>query len=175
MIDPTRFVSANFTDNFPELEEEAVAELEHLLFSRLLEQGQVAVGGEVLEFAGRTNFKLRVKRPNRSVWSIPLKQIRDSVRRILREGLQVLEQEPFVPARGSRTSTTIEGLRLLLQSIPPEEYLSRSFIGNEVEHQVYGVGKILRINSSGNVEIEFPEKCVLLKPEFFRLKMDLNR
>lgn len=174
MIDPTRFVSANFTDNFPQLEEEAVAELENLLFSRLLEQGQVTVGEEVLEFAGRTNFKLRVKRPNRSVWSIPLKQLRDTLRQVLREGPQILDQEPFVVSRGGRTTTTSEGLRLLLLSIPPEEYQSRSFIGNEVEHGVYGVGKIVRINDSGNVEIEFPEKCVLLKPQFFRLKLEPN-
>jgi len=59
---------------------------------------------------------------------------------------------------------------LLLNVLPELEYKNRSFVGNPVVHPTYGEGKVIRISDSGNVEVQFKERLVRLKPNFIKLK-----
>ena len=47
-----------------------------------------------------------------------------------------------------------------------------SFVGNPVIHPTLGDGKVIRISDSGNVEVQFKDRTVRLKPNFIKLKMN---
>jgi len=172
MIESEVLEGCQFQEKFLLLEREYVSELENMIFSQLLQFGQVEVGdkNEILEFSGRTNYKIRVRRPNRNVWSVPLKNLQDAIRKVLREGEISREKGAFLTTKNGKPSPLETPLKMLLESIPWTEFEKRSFVGNAVQHEVYGTGFIQRISESGNVEIEFGERKVLLKPGFFELK-----
>lgn len=169
MIDPAKFESGEFKKIFEDLENTALDELENMVLSQLIEQKVLRIYGledETLEFAGRTNFKLRLKRPNKNVWSISLKALRDALRLALRQGkLPALDET----VRGKVGKKELPML-LLLHAIPNDEVESRSFVGNKVIHEILGEGKIVRISQSGNVEIQFNNKTTKLKPGFVILQ-----
>ncbi len=170
MIDPAKFKSPKFSEVFEELENLFLNELENLLINQLIEQKEIRLHDfrdETLEFAGRTNFKLTLKRPNKNVWSVSLKTLHDALRHILREGK--------VPSLDDKSLELDEHDRLpiimLVHCIPEQEYQVRSFVGNIVEHEVLGEGRILRIGKSGNVEVQFHDRKAKLKPDFVTLKL----
>ncbi len=171
MIDPTKFKSPKFSDVFEELENLFLDELENLLINQLIEQKEIRLHDfmdETLEFAGRTNFKLTLKRPNKNVWSVSLKTLRDALRHILREGkVPTLEDKSLELNEHDRLP-----IIMLVHCIPEEEYRARSFVGNIVKHEVLGEGRILRIGKSGNVEVQFRDRMAKLKPDFVRLKLN---
>lgn len=171
MIKPTHFTSCDFKNTFEALEEHFLDELEGLLVSKLMEQKSITLPNaenEVVEFAGRTNYKIRLKRPNKSVWSVSFQEFRESIRTVLRNGgldpLQVNGEKP-AKKRNMELPTLI-----LLHILPDEEYKSRSFVGNQVEHQTMGEGEVLGITNKGNVEVKFDDRKVMLKPRFVKLK-----
>lgn len=171
MIESKKFSSPNFNENFQQLEKLFVDELEQKVVSTLVEKRTIVLPGtrdEVLEFAGRTNYKLRLKRPNKNVWSVPLQTFRESIRKVLREGkLTPLEQNAKAPRNKSGEDAL--ATLLLLHILPEEEYYLRSFVGNQVHHPTLGEGKVVRITDSGNVEVAFAERVVRLKPDFVQL------
>ncbi|MFZ0389385.1 MAG: hypothetical protein WAN36_02915, partial [Calditrichia bacterium] len=119
-----------------------------------------------LEYAGKTNFKIRFKRPNKNVWSVPFQDFRESIRHVLREGrLNAVEAE-----EDHQKETMDLPTLLLLHVLPDEEFARRSFVGNKVDHPTMGEGRIVRITASGNVVVEFLERQVKLKPGFIKLK-----
>ena len=59
---------------------------------------------------------------------------------------------------------------MLLNVLPEKEYKKRSFVGNPVIHPTYGEGIVVRISDTGNVEVQFKERLVRLKPNFIKLK-----
>jgi hypothetical protein len=59
---------------------------------------------------------------------------------------------------------------LLLNVLPEKEYKKRSFVGNPVIHPTYGEGIVVGISDTGNVEVQFEERLVRLKPNFIKLK-----
>jgi len=172
MIEETKFTTADFNKALLELEYHYINELENLLISKLMEQKSVQLEGladEVIEFAGRTNYKIRLRRPNKNVWSIPFRDFRESIRKVLRFGTSGLlkdnETEP-IPKK-----IKIEyPIALLLNVLPEKEYKTRSFVGNPVIHPTLGDGKVIRISESGNVEVQFKDRTVRLKPNFIKLK-----
>lgn len=173
MIESSVLEQLNFAENYSELEEQFVSELENMILSQLIENGRVtsqAKGEDVIEFAGRTNFKIRVKRPNKNVWSIPIQLLKEAIRKVLREGKLLTTGGSYAVSKTGKPSHLETPLKLLLASVPEEEYRKRSLVGNLVTHEVYGEGIIRRITNTGNVEIEFENKVALLKPGFFELK-----
>ncbi|MFN2126714.1 MAG: hypothetical protein ACK2TU_02545, partial [Anaerolineales bacterium] len=59
---------------------------------------------------------------------------------------------------------------MVLHILSDEEYASRSFVGNAVEHPTLGLGKVMAISDSGNVEVKFRDRVATLKPGYVRLK-----
>ncbi len=172
MINESRLTSTDFKKVFSELEESCVGELEDLLLSRLMENKSVVVPGtdeEILEFAGRTNYKIRLKRPNKNVWSITFQEFRESIRKVLRKG-RLDEFNGKAKSQGEKGNGFDLPTQLLLHVLPNEEYRRRSFVGNTVVHPTMGEGAVVGISDSGNVEVEFQERVVMLKPGFVKLK-----
>ncbi|MEJ2634441.1 MAG: hypothetical protein P8184_04005 [Calditrichia bacterium] len=172
MIESTKINSSNLKTTLEELEEVFLDELENMLVTRLMENKRVVLPGtknNVVEYAGRTNFKIRLKRPNKNVWSITFQDFRESIRKVLREG-------NLAPVDGMGDGGSVKNGKFdlptlfLLHVLPPEEYSKRSFVGNHVVHPTLGEGEVLRISDSGNVEVEFPSRVVMLKPSFVELK-----
>ena len=153
------------------LEELYINELEDMLFSRLIENERIQLAGnasEIIEFAGKTNYKIRLRRPNKNVWAIPFKDFRESIRMVLRAGtdkLKVKENNTSSPSAEMKFATS-----LLLNILPEKEYETRSFVGKRVVHPKWGEGKILTISDSGNVDVQFKERVARLKPNFIKLK-----
>lgn len=171
MISPFNFDSSNFEENFRQLESAFVAELEEMMISTLIDKKSVEVMGnwkETIEFAGKTNFKVRLKRPNKNVWSVPVQSIKDSIKKVLREGELVSISENFKDKKVSVNNKELP-LQMLLHILPDKEYENRSFVGNQVVHPTLGEGKIERITESGNVEIRFSDRVVKMKPNFINL------
>ena len=172
MIEETKFKSVVFNQALLELEDTYVNELEDMLISTLMEQKTVQLQGnidEVIEFAGRTNYKIRLRRPNKNVWSIPFRDFRESIRKVLRIGTSGLldngSQDTILKKEKIDFPTA-----LLLNVLPEKEYKKRSFVGNPVVHPTYGDGRVIRISDSGNVEVQFKDRMVRLKPNFIKLK-----
>jgi len=173
MIEPTRFESSNFETVFDVFESAFVEELEEMMVNKLFEQKALEIPGtdhEILEFAGRTNYKIRLKRPNKNVWSVPLKSIRASIKKVLREG-QIDSAEKKNRGRGVLNPEHALPVSWLMRTLPEEEFDARSFIGNVVEHPTLGEGKVCRISDNGNVEVKFKRRSVMMKPGFVRLKI----
>lgn len=173
MINPSKFESPDFTKVFETIENMFVEELTTIMVDKLFEEKSLTIPGtenEILEFAGRTNYKIRLKRPNKNVWSIPLQDIRDSIKKVLREG-KLLPVEGKVTAADEKNKNHILPLNWLLHILPEEEYRERSFVGNIVRHPTLGEGEVLRITDSGNVEVKFAERTAMLKPNFVQLKL----
>jgi hypothetical protein len=153
------------------LEEIYINELEDMLFSRLIEDKRIQLDGdvnEIIEFAGKTNYKIRLRRPNKNVWAIPFKNFRESIRAVLREGtdkLKIKENHSNSQSNEMKFATS-----LLLNILPEKEYNIRSFVGKRVVHPKWGEGKILSISDSGNVDVQFKDRVVRLKPNFIKLK-----
>jgi hypothetical protein len=153
------------------LEELYINELEDMLFSHLMENKRIQLAGnvsEIIEFAGKTNYKIRLRRPNKNVWAIPFKDFRESIRMVLRAGtdkLKVNENSISSPSAEMKFATS-----LLLNILPEKEYKTRSFVGKRVVHPKWGEGKILTISDSGNVDVQFKERVARLKPNFIKLK-----
>lgn len=174
MIDPLNFKSANFKETFEELEEAYLDELGESLIRRLMEKKSVELPGaakEVLEFAGRTNYKIRLKRPNKNVWSVSFQDFREAIRKVLRKGrLNSLEgqNEKSAESTGPFDLPT----SMLLHILPDDEYKKRSFVGNRVIHPTMGEGRVVHITDTGNVEVKFDERIVKLKPTFVKLKRE---
>lgn len=173
MISPSKLEDTNFSQVFGVLEAAYVSEIENMLVANLIENKTVEIPGtdkDSLEFLAKTNFKLRLKRPHKNVWSVSLQSLKDSIRKVLREG----KLEP-VSEKSTSNSVKTRGFELpvflLLHTVPNEEFLNRSFVGNKVTHPQLGEGEVIRISDSGNVEIQFPEKTILLKPGFIQLKV----
>lgn len=171
MIEPSKITSSDLNQALHELEDLYIDELENMLMSQLMDQKSVHLYGktdEILEFAGRTNYKIRLRIPNKNVWSISFKDFRESIRKVLRTG-----PSKILDGNGSTTPTREENLdyptNLLLHVLPNDEYKNRSFVGNKVNHPTWGVGKIVSISDSGNVEVEFTNRKVILKPNFIKL------
>lgn len=172
VIEPQKLKSPEFNQTFQELEEYYVDELENMLLAELVEKKSLKLAthqDEVIEFAGKTNYKIRVRRPHKNVWSIPLKDFRKSIRRVLRQGaLDPLNEKRLESTKFERVSDL--PTKILLHILPDEEYKQRSFVGNTVVHPTLGSGKVIAISESGNVEIEFENRVAKLKPDFVRLK-----
>jgi len=169
MIEPTRFTSPDFNQVFGEVEATFVDELEKLVISRLIENKTVKLPGaedEVLEYAGRTNFKIRIKRPHKNVWSIPYKSLREAIRSVLRRGKLL----PVVEKANKRSEERELALPWLLHILPEEEYYRRSFVGNKVVHPSLGEGEVEEITDTGNVKVKFSDRVAMLKPSFVKLK-----
>jgi hypothetical protein len=172
MIEETKFKSVEFNQALLELEDAYINELEDMLISKLMEQKTIQLQGnydEVIEFAGKTNYKIRLRIPNKNVWSIPFREFRESIRKVLRIGTSGLMDN-------SNQSALLKKVRidfptaLLLNVLPEKEYKNRSFVGNPVVHPTYGDGCVIRISDSGNVEVQFKDRMVRLKPNFIKLK-----
>lgn len=173
MIETSKLPSTDFEKNFQELEGQYVNEIEGIISAQLFEKGHLAGDHEKaddLEFFGRTNYKIRLKQPNKNVWSVPIQLLKKSIRKVLRNGGNI--EEGVITGSGKKKSEASYEMpiKLLLKSIPGEEFQKRTFVGNTVDHKVYGEGIIKGINDTGNVEVKFPEREVLLKPEFCKLK-----
>lgn len=171
MINTEKLPSSNLQEALDSFETHFIEELEQMVVSRLFEIKTIHIPGtknDTVEFAGRTNFKIRLKRPNKNVWSIPLQSIRDSIKKVLREG----EIGPIeTPAKEPTKSNSLEmPLSLLLHTLPDEEYHARSFVGNAVIHPTLGEGRVSRISETGNVEVDFKDRHVMIKPGFVSLK-----
>jgi len=172
MINPSKLESEEFDKIFKQLETTYIEELENMMISNLMEKKSIEIPGtnhETIEFAGRTNFKIRLKRPNKNIWSVSVQTLKESIRRVLREGILL----PICSKIKEDTSKVKEfdlPVLMLLHTIPEQEYQTRSFVGNIVAHPTLGEGKILRITESGNVEIQFKDRKVKLKPNYVQLK-----
>lgn len=172
MIETSKLKGVDFHQNFEELEERFVDEIENIISSQLFEKGCINSepneNGDV-EFFGRTNFKIQLKQPNKNVWSVPIQLLKRSIKKVLRNGgdLETLT----LPEKKSNRSGYEVPIKILLQSIPEDEFKKRTFVGNAVNHSVYGEGVIKNINDTGNIEVEFNDREILLKPEFCKLKI----
>lgn len=171
MIESTKIKASNFDQALVDLEDHFIDEIESMLLSRLIEQKSIHLNGvenETIEFAGKTNYKILLRRPNKNVWSIPFKEFRDSIRKVLRVGtdsLTVHEDQKSAVGKDIKFETS-----LLLNVLPEKEYEVRSFVGNKVMHPHWGEGKIIYISETGNVEVQFKDRVVRLKPNFIKLK-----
>ncbi len=173
MIDPNLFTSSSFSENFQQLENQFVEELEHVIIANLMEKRTVTIPqlkDEVVEFSGKTNFKIRIKRPNKNVWSVPLQDFRDAIRKVLRKG-KLSGVEEVLKAPHNHREEQEKAILLLLHILPEEEFRRRSFVGNRVVHPTLGEGVVMEITESGNVVVQFPERTVKLKPGFIQLKL----
>ena len=172
MIEPSKFKSSNFSENFTELEELYIGELEELLVSELVKKKSLRIPGkkdEIVEYAGRTNYKIRIRRPNKNIWAIQFKDFRKSIREVLRRGK--LDSIKDQTNRGKSRASFIDlPTNILLHVLPDDEYRSRSFIGNQVEHPTWGEGKVVNISETGNIDVQFKNRVVTLKPSFVQLK-----
>jgi len=172
MIEETKIKSVIFNQALLELEDTYINELEDMLISKLMEQKTIRLHGnfdEVIEFAGRTNYKIRLRRPNKNVWSIPFREFRESIRKVLRIGTSGLYNNGSQNALLKKEKIDFP-TALLLNILPEKEYKNRSFVGNPVIHPTYGDGEVIRISDSGNVEVQFKDRMVHLKPNFIKLK-----
>ncbi len=172
MIDTSDLKHFDFSRHYPEMEERFIFEIETMIFETLIQQGRVAIEGDennVLEFYNRTNFKVRVKRPQKNVWSIPIQTLRNAIRKVLREGHLRREDGSLAIKIDTRPAKLDVPVQLLLRLVPEDEYVKRSLVGNKVRHNVYGEGRIQRITETGNVEVAFKDKIVKLKPQYFEL------
>jgi len=172
MIEENKFSTADFNKALLELEDHYINELENMLISKLMEQKSVQLEGlsdEVIEFAGRTNYKIRLRRPNKNVWSIPFRDFRESIRKVLRIGTSGLLKDNNVSSVPKKEKIDYP-IVLLLNVLPEKEYKTRSFVGNPVVHPTLGDGKVMRISESGNVEVQFKDRTVRLKSSFIKLK-----
>ncbi len=173
MIEPSKFTAPDFLQNFHDLELQYINEIEEMITSQLFNTGHLVFGEEssdILEFSGKTNYKIRIKRPHKNVWSIPIQLLKESIRNVLRSG-KLPEDKISKIEKKKVTKTNYDlPIQLLLQSVPQNEFLARTFVGNYVTHKVYGEGIIKRITENENVEVEFKDKEVLLKPNFCMLK-----
>jgi hypothetical protein len=161
LIEPEKLKSPDFQKTFHELEEYYIDELESMLLNLLIE--------ETIEFAGRTNYKIRVRRPHKNVWSIPLKDFRESIRKVLRQGmLDPINPKKLESTRFERPSEL--PTNMVLHILSDEEYERRSFVGNPVVHATLGLGKVVAISESGNVDVKFRDRVATLKPNYVRLK-----
>ncbi len=170
MIEPTKIKFSDLRQALQELEAQFVNELEDMLISQLMEKKSVQLYGqkdEVLEFAGKTNYKIRLRRPQKNVWSVSFKDFRESIRKVLRNGTSRLVSEGTPLAKRNKLDLPTS---LLLNVLPAQEYENRSFIGNKVTHPMWGEGNIVSISDSGNVEVQFTERIVTLKPNFIKLE-----
>lgn len=173
MIETSKLPSTDFEKNFEELEGQYINEIEGMISAQLFEKGHLPVNQEEVdevEFFGRTNFKIRLKQPNKNVWSIPIQLLKKSIQKVLRNGGNIEEGVTIASTKKSEANYEMP-IKLLLKSIPEEEFQKRTFVGNTVDHEVYGEGVIKSINDTGNVEVKFQERQVLLKPEFCKLRM----
>lgn len=173
MIDPGKIKSSELNIALQDLEESSVIELENMLISELIAKKCIRLHGrfeEVLEFAGRTNYKIRLRQPNKTVWSISFKDCRESIRKVLRLGTTTIFGEEQ-NSRAEKKDQLDHHTTLLLNVLPEQEYEIRSFIGNLVVHPNWGIGKLVRINENGNIEVEFKDRTVRLKPDFIKLKL----
>lgn len=171
MIDPQLLQSDNFEEIYPRLESGFVDELENLALNRLYRERFFELPGpthEKVEFVSKSNYKIRIKRPNKNLWSVPLQDFRKCIKVALREGTI----SPDIPFGDENAPPAEEELPLmsLLHVLPEEEYLKRSLVGNAVEHKTLGEGKIVRILESGNLEVQFKDQTLVLKPSFVKLK-----
>jgi ribosomal protein L19E len=172
MIKTSKLKSEDFSQTFSEMENRYIEELEEMLLSKLISEKSIHLSGkydETLEFAGRTNYKIRLRVPNKNVWSISFRDFRESIRKVLRNG--IITESEFVEDKTGATEKVFKQLTtLLLHVLPEEEYIERSFIGNSVIHPTLGSGKVISISDSGNVEVEFRDKIAKLKPNYIQLK-----
>jgi hypothetical protein len=172
LIEPEKLKSPDFQKTFHELEEYYIDELESMLLNLLIEKRCLKIKGdheETIEFAGRTNYKIRVRRPHKNVWSIPLKDFRESIRKVLRQGmLDPINPKKLESTRFERPSEL--PTNMVLHILSDEEYERRSFVGNPVVHATLGLGKVVAISESGNVDVKFRDRVATLKPNYVRLK-----
>jgi hypothetical protein len=173
MIEPCKLKSSDLNVALQDLEESSIIELENMLLTELLDKKSIRLHGrfeEVLEFAGRTNYKIRLRQPNKTVWSISFKDCRESIRKVLRLGTTTIFSEEQI-SRNDRKDQLDHHTTLLLNILPEKEYAIRSFIGNQVVHPNWGIGELTRINENGNIEVQFKDRTVRLKPNFIKLKL----
>ncbi len=173
MINTSKLKSLEFNQALYEIEDRYVNELENMLISKLIEEKSVHLHGkyrEILEFAGRTNYKIRLKIPNKNVWSISFRDFRESIRKVLRTG-KIFEynQENMNSALDNELFDL--PICLLLHVLPTKEYENRSFVGNKVIHPTLGNGKVISISDSGNVDVEFEDRVAKLRPNYIKLKL----
>ncbi len=173
MINTSKLKSLEFNQALYEIEDRYVNELENMLISKLIEEKSVHLHGkyrEILEFAGRTNYKIRLKIPNKNVWSISFRDFRESIRKVLRTG-KIFEynQENMNSAPDNELFDL--PICLLLHVLPTKEYENRSFVGNKVIHPTLGNGKVISISDSGNVDVEFEDRVAKLRPNYIKLKL----
>jgi len=172
MMDLTNRPDFDFESEYPVLEDELVAELENLIYNRLVKDRFIRLNDQAdneIEFLQRTTYKIMVRRPNKHVWSVPLPELRNAIRKAIRKGRPWDDQGNLTIEVPSKPQYLPKAIAALLQAIPEEEYQRRSLVGNRVVHNVYGEGVIQSITDTGNVEIVFKDKVALLKPRFFRL------
>lgn len=173
MVETSKLKSADFRQNFGELEAKFVDEIEDIISSQLFENGFLKANHsptENIQFFGKTNFKIRLKLPNKNVWSVPIQLLKRSIQAVLRNGGDV--ELLSLSDKKEDLSGYEFPIKLILKSIPQEEFDKRTFVGNAVCHDVYGEGEIKSINDTGNVEVRFRDRQVLLKPEFCKLKIE---
>jgi hypothetical protein len=173
MIEPGKLTSSDLNVALQDLEDSSIVELENMLISELLAKKSIRLHGrfeEVLEFAGRTNYKIRLRQPNKTVWSVSYKDCRESIRKVLRLGTPTIFGEGQI-SRTDKKDQLDHHTTLLLNILPEQEYEMRSFIGNPVVHPNWGIGRLTRINENGNIEVQFEDRTVRLKPDFIKLKL----
>lgn len=172
MIEVTELKSENLSQILNETEEVFVNELENMLLSKLIEEKSIRIQGqyeEVLEFAGRTNHKIRLRVPNKNVWSVSFRDLGESIRKVLRTG-SIFSDEIVSGNSKSGDQVFDHHTNLLLHILPQKEYEKRSLVGNEVVHSSLGYGKVISISESGNVVVKFEDRTVRLKPNFIKLR-----
>ena len=98
-----------------------------------------------------------------------MQTLKDAIRKVLREGFLRAEDGKIHHQFICKPASVEAALHLLLRIVPEEEYHRRSIVGNRVHHKIYGEGVIKRVTSTGNVEVEFADKCVKLKPDYFQI------
>lgn len=170
MIEPSKFRFTDFNTNLHELEIQFVEEIENLIVSRLFDEGKLEISeNEIIEFSGRTNYKIRLKRPHKNVWSVPIHVLKENIRKVLRNGGAIEGKIVNLDDRKVNDSNIELPIKILLQSVPEDEYKNRTFVGNHVTHKIYGEGIIQRITENENIEVAFKDREVLLKPDFCAL------
>ncbi len=172
MMDLSDKPDFDFATQYAELEETLISELENMIYARLMADRFIRPDDQPeneIEFLQRTTYKIMIRRPNKHVWSVPLPELRNAIRQVLRKGRLFDETGKLAIQVPSKPAYMAQAIGALLQAIPEEEYLKRSLVGNKVQHTVYGEGIIRAITDTGNVEIAFEDKITLLKPQFFRL------
>ena len=127
MIDTSDLKTADFEITFRELEENYIDELEKMLISELVEKKSLLLPGtkeEVLEFIGKTNFKIHLKRPNKNVWSVSSRNFRESIRKVLRKGkLSPLNEK--LTEHADKIEHFDLPIFMLLHVLPNKEYQNR--------------------------------------------------